>query len=456
MSLPHYYLEKPDLKKVDAAKVMEKLSLSSDKLQELFTRVNSPYLYWDSLRYKISPSAGSFPYGVTPEEGWFLIRQLRKLSSQKTVIKSEKGSYFSWIRLPYNDEFLQRLDMHAGASIFPNGFSSSDRNQFVIRGIMEEAIASSQLEGAHTTRTVAKKMLLENRLPQNKSEQMIVNNYKTIVAIENQYKDSELSLDLMFTLHSQLLENTDFPDEQKRRLREDRDNIVVSGFISSQEYITHVPPGESFLQEEINNLIDFANDNESDRFVHPIIKAIFLHFWIGYLHPFTDGNGRLARALFYWYLLKKGYWMIAYLPISVIIKRAEVQYPMAYIYSEQDGFDLTYFYDFHIRKLIQALEEFQIYIQSKLGENKKLDTVLGQDMKLNLNDRQKQLLHYLLGDDHASVTVTSHGDIHKISRQTAAKDLKSLEDNGLLTPKREGKFIRFYPTEKLLQLHKKV
>jgi len=55
-------------------------------------------------------------------------------------------------------------------------------------------------------------------------------------------------------------------------------------------------------------LIEFANDeNITTGFIHPVIKAILLHFWIGYLHPFCDGNGRTARALFYWYLLKNDY-----------------------------------------------------------------------------------------------------------------------------------------------------
>ncbi len=185
-------------------------------------------------------------------------------------------------------------------------------------------------------------MILEKRKPRNKSEQMILNNYRTIMSIEEEYKNSELSLDLMFTLHRKLTEETISKDQQGR-LRKNSDEIVIQGFIGREEYISHIPPNEDFLNAEIQRLIEFANDKEDHKFMHPIIKAIFLHFWIGYLHPFTDGNGRLARALFYWYLLKKGYWTMMYLPISTVIKQSPIQYAMAYIYTEQDNFDLTYF-----------------------------------------------------------------------------------------------------------------
>ena len=179
---------------------------------------------------------------------------------------------------------------------------------------------------------------------------------------------------MLFELHRMLTYKTVSREEQGR-FRKDQDHIVVSGQIGSQEYITHLPPTEMFVKKEIGRLIDYANDQNGEKFIHPIIKAIFLHFWFGYLHPFTDGNGRLARALFYWYLLRKGYWTVMYLPISLVIKRAPVQYAMAYIYSEQDAHDATYFFDFHIRKIMQAMNDFNEYVSRKISENRKIDNI---------------------------------------------------------------------------------
>lgn len=445
-SSPRFHLEKPDSEKVDKSKIFEKLEGLGDKFTQFLQAISEPrYLYWDEMRYK------EIPADLTAEEAWFLIRQFRTLVSRPTPIKTEKGDYFKWIRLPYVDEFLHKIDISSGGQIFTtmDVLSESNKQKFISRGILEEAIASSQLEGAHTTRQAAKKMITEKREPRNKDEQMILNNYNTIVKIDEDYKNQPLSETMLFELHRMLTQKT-INEKKQGRFREDSDDIVVQGIIGSQEYITHVPPDEVFVQEEIKKIIEYANDENSEKFLHPIIKAIFLHFWVGYLHPFVDGNGRLARTLFYWYLLRKKYWTFMYLPISLVIKRAPAQYAMAYIYSEQDAYDATYFFDFHIRKIIQALNDFNEYVSRKILENKEIDKIISKDT--HLVDRQKYLIHHLVSENNAYATITSHATLNNISRQTAAKDIKQLENIGLVTGAREGKYIKYSATQKLLTL----
>lgn len=445
-SLSRYYLEKPDLGKVNKGKVFEKLDILGDEFTQFLQSINEPrYLYWDEMKYKKVPDS------LTTEEAWFLIRQFRTLVSRPAPVKTEKGDYFKWMRLPYVDEFLHKIDISSGGQIFTmmDILSESNKQKFISRGILEEAIASSQLEGAHTTRQAAKKMITEKREPRNKDEQMILNNYNTIVKIDEDYKNQALSEGMLFELHRMLTQNT-IDDEKQGRFRKNSDDIIVQGQIGSQEYITHIPPNENFVKEEIKKVIEYANDENSERFLHPIIKAILLHFWVGYLHPFVDGNGRLARTLFYWYLLRKKYWTFMYLPISLVIKRAPTQYAMAYIYSEQDSYDATYFFDFHIRKIMQALNDFNEYVSGKILENKEIDKIISKDMQLI--DRQKYLINHLISENNAYITVTSHAILNNISRQTAAKDIRQLENIGLIVGIREGKYIKYRATKKLLDI----
>lgn len=444
--LPHYLLEKPDLGRVDRGKIFEKLESLENKFTEFLQVINEPrYLYWDEMKYK------QMPEGLTPEETWFLVRQFRNAVSRTTPIKTTKENYFRWIRLPYVDEFLHKIDISSGGQIFTSmdALSESNKQKFISRGILEEAIASSQLEGAHTTRQAAKKMITEKREPRNKDEQMILNNYNAIVKIDEDYKSESLSEALLFEMHRMLTQKT-IEEDQQGRFRKDSDGIVVQGMIGDREYITHIPPDENFVKEEIKKIIEFANDEDSENFLHPIIKAIFLHFWIGYLHPFVDGNGRLARTLFYWYLLKKKYWTFMYLPISLVIKRAPIQYSMAYIYSEQDSYDATYFFDFHIRKIMQSLNDFNEYVSEKVLENKQIDSIINKNV--SLVDRQRYLIHYLASEANAYSTITSHATLNNISRQTAAKDIKQLVNIGLIKGDREGKYIKYRATQKLLDM----
>lgn len=437
-----FKLEKPDFSKINREHIFTKYSQYLEKGgKNLVKELSEPdYLYWDKAKYyPLSPE-------FSPLEIWYIARQARKFFPLDTPIKAENGKYFTYTKLSSFEKSLHRIDMETGGQMFSDYKTITDQNKekFLKRGIIEEAIASSQLEGANTARKAAKLMIIQNREPTNSSERMILNNHKAMIAIEEDFKNKKMSVDLLLALHRILTDkDKEIAQEEQGRLRKDSDQIVVQKKHSNT--IVHIPPKEAFLNEQILNFISYANDESKEEFIHPLIKAVLLHFWIGYLHPFTDGNGRMARAMFYWYMLKNGYWTMMFLPISTVIKKSPAQYVRAYIYSEQDDNDVTYFLDYHLKKVILSLDEFRDYVKRKTRENSEIEKKLGIQ-KLNLNDRQKQLLNYLLSED-SYTTAVIHGNIYGVTRLTAAKDLHKLHELGILQFTKVGTEKRFSLTE---------
>lgn len=440
-----YKIEKPNIDAIPQDKfseLIEKYLTNKDDFGSFILKTNYPeYIYWDSFKHKPTPQ------GLSKEEFWHFVKFLRQTQSTETFITDENTSKkFSCIKLPNLEEFLHNVDLNTGGNLFSfvNELDDNNRNKFISRGVMEEAIASSQLEGAHTTRKVAKQFLREGRKPRNESEQMILNNFLTMTSIESEYKNKKLSKDLIFELHALITKDT-IADSEQGRLRRDDEDIVVTD--KNTGIIYHIPPKNAFVQSELEKLIVFANDEDGGIFIHPVIKAIMLHFWIGYLHPFTDGNGRLARLLFYWYLLKHNYWAFAYLPISKIIKKSPVQYGNAYIYTEQDGLDLTYFIDYNIRKIKQAVEDFEEYLKEKARENSQMNK--SAKTKYHLNDRQIQLLQFLRANQEESTTLKIHMNINQISKATAIKDLKDLEKAKFIKSQKVKRNLFYFADEKI-------
>lgn len=441
-----FKLRKPKLD-LDFRKISK--AFTAENREEIFNFVREvseiEYLYWDKMQYK-----EPFPQGLTREEMWLLIKFARESKSIKTIIKDKDKKFFSWSKLDYFEEFFHDVDMNTGGELFVEkaGIERGNKQKLITRGIMEEAIASSQLEGAATSRQAAKKMLREGNKPKNKSEQMILNNYLSMKLIEDDYKDKKMSMDLLLEFHGLITKNTIDSQDEKPRLRKDGEPVVVCDNATGEIY--HEAPQIEFVKKELESLIKFANDEDGGGFIHPVIKAIMLHFWIGYLHPFTDGNGRLARLLFYWYLLRKGYWAFAYLPISKAIKKSPSKYGMAYVYSEQDDNDLTYFIDYNIRKIKSAISEFLEYLSKQAKENVQMKNIC--EKKYDLNVRQVQILQYFFGDPDGRTTLSAHMNVNQISKMTASNDLKDLVKKGFLTSLKKGRNVFYHGTEKIKEL----
>jgi Fic family protein len=384
------------------------------------------YLHWEKLRH-LTP-----PKGYTPELYWLSTRFSRQAITRPLPFFRDKNkhSFYFCMPDPVIRDILWVGENATGAIQADVGISDPKVKQsYLINSLIEESISSSQLEGAATTRRVAKEMIRTGREPKNHSEKMILNNYKAM-SLLREYKDEELTPSLVFELHKVLTEGTLSEEDENKAgaFRESTDDICV---YSKDDVLLHIPPRADELNRRLQALCDFANQvDENDKtYIPPIIRAIIVHFMIGYDHPFVDGNGRTARALFYWMMARENYWLMEYISISRAIKKAPSKYMYAYLYTETDGNDLTYFIVHQLEIIKEAIKDLHIYLALKSQQRRELESVLeNSDLKGLLNFRQLGLIRNALKNPGAEYTIKSHQTSHGIAYQTARTDLLQLSD----------------------------
>jgi len=373
-------------------------------------------------------------------ENWWLGLKMRRQSGYRSIpLKDTEGASFQFSVPDLVTDLLHQIDRGGGTFVeIPEQVTNAEqRDRYVVRSLMEEAITSSQMEGAVTTREVAKKMLAEGRQPGNRSERMIVNNYMTMRRIV-EMKDEMLTPEMVLQVHREIsMDALDTPDAPGRLRRADED-VQISDLEGT---VFHRPPAAGTLAARLEAMCDFANGKTPAHFVHPVIRGIILHFWLAYDHPFVDGNGRTARALFYWQMLHSGYWLFEFISISQFLNKAPVQYGTAFLHTETDQNDLTYFIIHQAEIIRRALIELHDYIGRKSAEARTCITALEKHPELN--HRQQALIAHAVRHPGFAYSIAGHGARHAIVYQTARTDLLKLAKLKLLEQKKAGRALVF-------------
>lgn len=406
--------------------------VSKKRFYEFIELNDNDYSYYDKWKFIARE------WDIDAKQLWAAVKTWR-VAYKPLGITDSKGFIFRVNSPLVVQKYLHELDMNLGGSLQGGAIiPSEDKDRYLISSLMEEAIASSQLEGAATTRKVAKEMLENNRKPKNSSEQMILNNYEAMQWIVAN-KNLPFTIDTIKTIHAILTKST-LSDDEEGSFRKTNDINVVD--VQTGEAV-YIPPKFEELEKLMTALCAFGNDEQKiSFFLHPITKAIIIHFLIGYIHPFVDGNGRTARTLFYWYLLKHGYWLTEYLSVSRIMLNSKAQYARAYLHTEQDDNDLTYFIIYNLNAIHLALEDLRKYIKRKAAEKQNAMTLL---RNTNFNERQIIIVQELIQDSTLFFSVQQVQNKFGVSNQTARNDLNGLVSQGIFEERRNGHRIQFLP-----------
>lgn len=433
----------------DFDQLMDRLLRQHDRFVEIMRAPRedgSEYLHWDKLRHKPPPS------DLNHEEWWFVTKWRRQPLLRALPLTDRGGHHFVYGTPDLVQRLVHYVDQRCSGEIAMPEVVTADeqaRQHYLVNSLMEEAIRSSQLEGATTSRRVAKDLLRSGRPPQDRSERMILNNYRALQYMREM--GDTLTPESVIELQRILTEGTlDDPSAAGRLQTVDDDRVAV--FDRSDGRLVHQPPPADELPGRLAALCAFANESDDvERFIHPVVRAILLHFWLAYDHPFADGNGRTARSLFYWYMRTRRYWLVEYLTISRILADAPAKYSKAFLQTETDERDTTYFIVYQLRVIQRAVEELHAYLQRKVQEVRSVERLL-EAGSTDFNHRQLALLSHALRAGAEAYTFASHAASHGVTHETARNDLLPLVERGLLQRRRVGRKHVFTPHAQLADM----
>ncbi len=210
---------------------------------------------------------------------------------------------------------------------------------------------------------------------------------------------------------------------------------VVSGAMGKEKVHFQAPPANS-IRKEIIMFLDWFNNKSN---IDLVLKASIAHLWFVTLHPFDDGNGRIARAIADMLLARSDNIPQRFYSMSAQIQKERKAYYQILEKTQKSNLDITEWIYWFLSTLLNAI----------LSSEKTLTVVIKKHNFWNTyasvinNERQKKMLNKLL-DGFENLTSSKWAKITKCSQDTAIRDIKDLINKGILIKSKAGGRSTYY------------
>jgi len=285
-----------------------------------------------------------------------------------------------------------------------------------------EAHHSTHIEGTQLTLSEAQKILagkpVKGVRPDDRQELL---NYKDAMNFVSEYLDrkSEITEEMIRDIHRILVKDVRGGSLEPGRYRRIQ-NYVVNSLTGE---IIYTPPPSEDVPALMNEFVDWLNDEKD---ISPILMAgVAQHRFVD-IHPFLDGNGRTARVLCTLILYQNGYDFKRLFSLSEFYDKNRRQYYDSIQSVREMGMDTTVWLEYFVRGLKNQMLE----VKNKGEVAIRKEVVIERAERLNLNDRQRKILMYLLEEKRASVDEI--GRMFDFVRRTIQRDLAKMVELGLI------------------------
>lgn len=305
------------------------------------------------------------------------------------------------------------------------------QNEAVVRSVHH----GTHLEGNELNLTQAERVLLGQDIVARERDVQEVINYRKVIdfigeetLLEAGGKRRAINADLIKKMHALTVEKI---LDAKRAGEYRQTQVVIKNSLTGE--VTFRPPMAILVQRQIQDLLDFINQSNSEE-IHPVLKGGIVHYEFVRIHPFVDGNGRLGRALSTLVLFQEGYDIRKFFSLEEYFDSDAARYYAALqSVTEQSG-DLTAWLEYFTEGLAIELAKTKDKVEH-ISIDARLKEKLGGS-PLMLTDRQLQIIEYI-----QKIGYLQNSGFKQlfpfVSEDTVLNDLKALLNAGLL--KKQGK-----------------
>lgn len=358
-----------------------------------------------------------------------------------------------WPAFRWNSEYLSRLLLevrHRQGRLIGRmeGLGFQLRTEAVLNSLTEEVLKSSEIEGEKLDRdqvrsSIARRLGIDigGLTPADRDVEGVVE----MMLDATQHYDQPLSADRLFDWHAAL-----FPTGRSGMSkinvgvwRDDKKGPmqVVSGPIG-KERVHYEAPVAGRLSGEMKKFLEwFEKANSADL----VLKAGVAHLWFVTIHPFDDGNGRIARAIADMVLARSERSPQRFYSMSAQIRQERKEYYEILESTQKGDLDITRWLEWFLGCLSRAFNRAETILATVLSKARFWDRFTGTDF----NERQRSMINRLLNGFEGKLTSSKWAKLEKCSQDTALRDIEDLMKKGVLTKESAGGRSTFYSLTKI-------
>lgn len=324
-----------------------------------------------------------------------------------------------------------RLIGHMGAL----GFDL--RQEAVLQTLTADVLKSSEIEGEkldteQVRSSIARQLGMDigGLKPADRDVEGVVE----MMLDATRHYDQPLTTDRLFAWHAAL-----FPTGRSgmRKIsagawRNDREGPmqIVSGPLG-RERVHFEAPAAARLDNEMHAFLDWFTTNHE---IDSVMKAGLAHLWFVTIHPFDDGNGRIARAIADMALARSENSSQRFYSMSAQIRQERNAYYQILERTQKAEMDITPWLEWFLACLGRAIDAAQTALRGVLDKAKFWERI----RNIAINDRQRLVLNKLLDGFEGKLTTTKYAKLTKSSPDTALRDITYLVDKGVLVRSTQG------------------